>query len=1005
MEEDREQTIKKLQERNGALRGRVKYLEKLLDEAGIFYDKCCNESGEDTESAENIHKLKESQENQGSRIISETITKDHAKFFYSMFKGRTDVYSKRAAKPNTKTGKTGYYTQCWNFWKDGRCPKKKGVQMKCADCANQRYKQLTGDDLMNHLIGAKEDCSDVIGIYPMLSNETCNFLVFDFDNHQSDNQLDDDANTGSDWVEEVNSMRMICTQNDVGVLVERSRSGKGAHIWIFFEEPVPAATARKFGDALLTKGAESVNQKTFQSYDRMLPAQDHMPAGGLGNLIALPLQGKSLREGNSAFIDENWNAYPDQWKQLKTVKKLSKAFVEEQIKAWIQDSALNFLAGDLGGECEESKDGEQDKPKPWEKKEKRFDAADVDGVLEITRANQIFIDCTSVKPRMQNQLRRLAAYSNPQFYKNQAMGFSVRGIPRIISCSSDTDHYICLPRGCEETLVPMMEQSGISYTIQDCRQGGKAVHVSFQGELYPEQKRAAEKMLAHDTGVLHAATAFGKTAVGAYLVAERKVNTLVLVHNTEIMKNWVEDFEKFLLIEEELPQYTTPKGRTKTRKSAVGRLSASHNSVTGIIDIVMISSLGKKGDINDMVKNYGMVIMDECHHGASQTAEEVLNEVNARYVYGLTATPKRDDGQEKKIFMQFGPVRYRYTARDRAQKQGIGHFVYPRFTHLTHVDGAAMKINDANRLVIQSRPRNQQIIDDVTDCLAKKRTPLVLTKSREHAAFLHEHLQDKTDHIFLLHGGRSEKESSLIRQQMKAVPEDETIVLVATGQYIGEGFNYPRLDTMMLAMPVAWQGNVEQYSGRLHRDYEAKKDVIIYDYVDAHIKVLEGMYHKRLRTYKKMGYEICMNLTSEKQQANSIFDSGTYKSVLERDLAEANHEIIVSSPGLNVPKVKTFMKQVKAAQENGVQVVVLTLSPDRYPAGRIEITRRLVSGLEQAGIRVLPHEALHEHYAVIDHEIVWYGSMNFLSAEKEDDNLMRVVSGEIAQELIGMESG
>ena len=1002
MEENREQTIERLRKQVAALQERVRYLEETLDGAGIFYDRHCIESGEGTECTEKIQEREECQKNQGSRIIPETITKDHAKFFYSMFKGRTDVYSKRAAKPNAKTGKTGYYTQCWNFWKDGLCPKKKGVQIKCADCANQRYKQLTGDDLMNHLLGAKEDCSDVIGIYPMLSNETCNFLVFDFDNHESDNLLDDDANTGSGWVEEVNSMRMICMQNDVDVLVERSRSGKGAHIWIFFAEPIPASTARKFGDALLTKGAESVNQKTFQSYDRMLPAQDHMPAGGLGNLIALPLQGKALREGNSAFIDENWNACPDQWKQLQTVKKLSKASVEEKMKAW-NHSALNFLAEDLGGERENSaEDGEKEKSKPWEKKEKRFDTADVDGMLEITKANQIFVNNTNLKPRMQNQLRRLAAYSNPQYYKNQAMGFSVRGIPRIISCSSDIDHYICLPRGCEEALVHMAEQSGIAYTIQDCRQGGRVINVSFQGELYPEQKHAAEKMLAYDSGVLHAATAFGKTAVGAYLVAERKVNTLVLVHNTEIMKNWVEDFEKFLLIEEELPQYTTPKGRTKTRKSAIGRLSAIHNSITGIIDIAMISSLGKKGEIHELVKNYGMVIMDECHHGASQTAEEVLNEVNARYVYGLTATPKRDDGQEKKIFMQFGPVRYRYTAKDRAQKQGIGHFVYPRFTHLTHVDGAVMKINDANKLVIQSKLRNQQIIGDVTDCLAKKRTPLVLTKSREHAAYLYEHLCEKTDHIFLLHGGRGEKESALIRQQMKAVPEDETIVLVATGQYIGEGFNYPRLDTMMLTMPVAWQGNVEQYSGRLHRDYETKKDVIIYDYVDAHIKVLEGMYQKRLRTYKKMGYEICLNLTSEKQQANSIFDIKSYKSVFDKDLAEANREIVISSPGLNVPRVQAFIKQVNTVQEKGVQIVVFTLSPECYPANRTEITRKLVRELEQAGIRVLPQEVLHEHYAVIDHEIVWYGSMNFLSAEKEEDNLMRVVSEEIAEELMGM---
>ena len=220
----------------------------------------------------------------------------------------------------------------------------------CADCSNQRYKQLTGDDLMNHLIGATEDSSDIIGVYPMLPNETCNFLVFDFDNHEGDNLSDDDTKAGEDWIGEVNSMRTICKQNDVDVLVERSRSGKGAHIWIFFEEPIPVFVARRFGDALLTKGAESVNQKTFHSYDRMPPAQDHMPAGGLGNLIALPLQGKALREGNSAFIDENWNPYPNQWKQVQVVKKLSKLFVEERIKEWNENSTLNFLAEDLGGD-------------------------------------------------------------------------------------------------------------------------------------------------------------------------------------------------------------------------------------------------------------------------------------------------------------------------------------------------------------------------------------------------------------------------------------------------------------------------------------------------------------------------------------------------------------------------------------------------------------------------------------------------------------------------------
>lgn len=441
----------------------------------------------------------------------------------------------------------------------------------------------------------------------------------------------------------------------------------------------------------------------------MIPAQDHIPEGGLGNLILLPLQGQALKNENSAFIDEEWNAYPNQWEQLQKIHKLSKEFLEEKVKEWSTDGVLGVLGEDISVE-EESKTKE--KSKPWEKRKIKFDSSDVEGNLKIVLANQIFIEKENVKSRMQNQIRRMAAYSNPEFYKNQAMGFSTQGMTRIVYCGSDTADYICIPRGCEEKFLERLQASGIHYELQDERQKGKRINVSFAGKLYPEQKVAATKMLEHDTGVLSAATAFGKTAVGAYLVSKRKVNTLILVHNREIMKNWVEDFEKFLQIDEEPPEYTTPKGRIKKRKSVIGRMYANHNSVTGIIDVVMISSLGKRDKINELVKNYGMVIMDECHHAGAQTSIDVLNEVNAKYVYGLTATPKRDDGQEKKIFMQFGPIRYRYTAKDRAKAQGIAHYVYLRFTRLVHSDGERLKINDAYKVVITNEIRNQQIVDD-----------------------------------------------------------------------------------------------------------------------------------------------------------------------------------------------------------------------------------------------------------------------------------------------------
>ena len=377
-----------------------------------------------------------------------------------------------------------------------------------------------------------------------------------------------------------------------------------------------------------------------------------------------------------------------------------------------------------------------------------------------------------------------------------------------------------------------------------------------------------------------------------------------------------------------------------------------------------------------------------------------MKEISARYVYGLTATPKRDDGQEPKIFMQIGPIRYRFSAKDKVKLQGIEHYVYPRFTRLINTTGQDWKINDAYAAVRSCEMRNKQIISDVEECLKQGRTPLVLTKFKDHADILLSMIQDTADHVFLLKGGRSRKENEEIREKMRNVPANESMVLVAIGQYIGEGFNYPRLDTMMLTTPIAWQGNVEQYSGRLHRDYEGKQNVIIYDYVDTHIRVLDKMYYKRLRTYKKIGYEIIMNTTEKKQETNAIFDSDSYISVFERDIEEAGMEIVISSPGINERSVQRNIKTLGERHDAGVKITLLTLPGDGYPKERIEKTKELIAELMGLGVTVQEKPGMHEHFAVIDREIVWYGSVNLLSNAKEEDNLMRVKSKEIAQELL-----
>ena len=955
------------------LESQLQYFKKLLDENGIIYDYEAH--------------LRALQSDVGDIIFPE-LGPEHASLLYSYFKGRQDVYSLRSSKK-------GYYTQCNNFWKYGICPKRDGTKIKCQDCSSQDYKELKGRVILQHLQGIKEDCTDVVGLYPLFPDGSCWFLVFDFDNH------DESAEPSKEWQQEVNALREMCSVLGIDSLVERSRSGKGAHVWIFFSDPIQASKARKFGESLLRKGAESVSLKNFTYYDRMMPMQDFLPEGKLGNLIALPLQGRALRNGNSAFVDESWNTYKDQWKRLRETRRLSEKEVDDLITLWCpDDDAMSIFQNDVVEDTAAGHTSLLFGQSPASTN-RDFHAEDADGSVKIILSDGIYVNKKGLKDRMQNAIRRIAAYSNPQFFQTLKLGFSTKDTPRIVYNGYDEGDYIVIPRGCYDELISQLSVAGVRYDVVDKRQKGRKIDIHFNGDLYSEQQIAAEKMLYNDIGVLAAATAFGKTVLGAYLIAEKKVNALVLVHNVEIMNNWIKDLSSFLTINEELPTYTTPKGRVKKRSSLIGTFSSQKDSTTGIIDIAMITSLGREDNINELVRNYGMVIVDECHHAAAVTHENVLRAVTARYVYGMSATINRGDKQDKKMFMQLGPIRHRYTAKERAQKQGIGHYIYPRFTRLVDLNQSEDKNpSDYYRLIMQSELRNMQIVSDVIDCVKRGRTPVVMTKYKEHAQKLYDMLQGVADHVFLLQGGKSLKERAAIREQMAAVRADESLVLVAIGQYVGEGFNYPRLDTMLLAMPISFEGNVEQHAGRLNRDYEGKKDAIIFDYIDQHVPTLKRMYYKRLRAYKKIGYEVCSKVTDKQEVANSIFDSQNYFDVFEKDVVSASKSIVISSPSFSFKKVNWLCAESEHLQLRGVSVVVLTLDPEDYPEDGRDQHKSHIEHLISAGVNVITSHKYRERFAIIDKSLVWYGSMTLLSNEKEDDSLMRISNPAIAEELL-----
>ena len=973
-----------LEKRIRCLEKENQYLKKLLADAGISYSE--NEIDAD---------VNEYAPNQGARIIPRNITETDAKVFFSMFWGRTDVYSKRTVKKST--GEVNYYIQCYNFWKSG-CPRVAGSKIKCQDCKRQAYKELKKEQIIDHLRGNSEDGADVIGIFPLLTDDTCIFIVFDFDNHEKDAEKNDFANTDDMWKEEVDSLRKICNINGIDALVERSRSGRGAHLWIFFQKPIEAGLARKFGNALLNKGAESVNLKSFRFYDRMLPMQNHLPAGGLGNLIALPLQGQALKEGNSAFIDGCWNAYPDQWEVLLSKKKLSKEFVEDKIKEWTEENSHIAICG---------KDiFDNDSEKPWERI-RHFQKEDVDGVLQITLSNGAYVKKANLQPLIQNQIRRMAAFSNPVFFKNQAMGLSNFENHRYIYLGSDEGGFVKVPRGILENITEECEKAGIEYKIEDKRSKGQPIHAEFIGELKESQIPAVEKLLQNDNGILSAATAFGKTVVCCNVIAQRKVSTLILIQSSALMEQWKGALEKFLHIDEEPPEYETPTGRKKKRKSIIGKLQGAHDSTTGIIDVAMAGSVCKNGEYHRRLKEYGLILVDECHHAASDTIVDILQEAKAKYVYGVTATPFRGDGLEKINYMLLGPIRYQYTSKDRAKEQGIEHFVYPRFTRAVapRFSQDKMHPNEAYEIIRNNEDRDELIIRDVKQCVDAGRTPVVLSKYVNHSQRLYQQLINYADKVFLLSGSNSKKEHKEILKQMNQVAPKESMILVATGKLIGEGFDYPRLDTLIMATPVAWKGVVEQYAGRLNRDYDGKKSVIIYDYVDIHISMFDRMYHKRLKAYKQIGYDIFSGTGAQKQNANAIFDIDNYADVYRNDLLTAEKEIIISSPAISGRKVYEMIHLLSEKQAAGMKIVIVTWKPDSYGYGDSAYWLELQEQMRKAGFEMNLVEDFCEHYCIIDRQVVWYGSMNFLGKEDAEDNLMRIADGKIANELLEMTFG
>ena len=882
--------------------------------------------------------------------------------FRSFFKGREDVFARRWYSKTS--GKAGYQPVCQNEWTP-LCDKR---TFKCADCPNRKFSPLTDNDIYRHLEGKDADGRDVIGLYVLNEDNTCHLLCTDFD----------DKNCEHGYQNDVLAFIDVCKSWSIPCSVERSRSGNGAHVWIFFETSVLAVKARRLGNAILTEAMSRNGKISFKSYDRFFPNQDTMPEGGLGNLVALPLQGNARKHGNSVFVDEDFEPYPDQWEYLLNVGKLSEQLLEDILK---RTSSIQPL-GEL------SKTSES---KPWEVPvPTKIERIDFSSEVVVTMSNMLYIPLSHLSSKVLNHLRRIASFRNPEFYSKQALRLSTYQTPRIISCADIDDEYLALPRGCEDAVITLLREKGVPCRIEDKSNHGKSISVQFNGVLRNNQQEAVNVLASNNNGVLSATTAFGKTVTAIGLIARRGVNTLILVHTKALLDQWVKALEQFLTINT-LPEENEGKRKRRKPLSPIGTLSSTGNKLHGIIDIALMQSCISDNDVKPFVKEYGMVIADECHHVSAVNFEQILKATNAHYVYGLTATPIRKDGHQPIIFMQCGPIRYSADAKSQMLNQTFERLLVPRFTPFRPIAGSVLSYTKVAEQLAEDEYRNLFIVSDVVEVLKESRSPIILTSRTSHVATLAELLKPHCPNVITLIGSESTKEKRQKMEQLQSFPSSEPLLIVATGKYVGEGFDYARLDTLFLVSPVAWKGIVAQYAGRLHREFEGKQDVQIYDYIDIRIPVCESMYRKRLKGYASIGYRIRNNEAFDSlfPITDVIYDGQNFEPPFISDLSKAKQSVVVSCPKVKIGRHSQIADRLVDLMANGIEIVLYTKEEN-------DDTIRL----QHQGVSVIYNDHLSLHTAIIDKSTIWYGSVNILGYRSLEDNLIRFKNPEIASNLL-----
>jgi hypothetical protein len=927
-------------------------------------------------------------------LVSRTSSpQEKINLFKSLFVGRQDVFALRWQ--HSKSRKSGYSPVCANKWLIGKCDMKK---YSCSSCPFKLPVRLDDKYFYNHLAGKDELARDVIGLYPLLPENLCRFLAIDFDNHKENAAL---------WKSDILAVHKTSSEFNIPSYMEISRSGNGGHLWFFFEDNISARLARKFGSAILKLAMQKRHSISFESFDRMFPNQDEIPNAGYGNLIALPLQGKAVKEGHSVFVDDAFKLFDDQWRFLSSIKKIDEKSIRGAIREienllpdFVEQNETEYHAQitSTSIDSEIPKYTTVASVRSWRSvrndnlsNKNILSKNDFPTQVKITLSNYIEIEKTGISERALGILRRTAVFLNPEYFKNLRMHLPLYNIPRFIDCSKENEKSLLLPRGNLQTVVDKIKEAGSIYEISDARETGDSIELENKISLYEEQQEALTAMLKSDTGILCAGTGFGKTVVASALIAERKINTLILVQSHALLEQWKKSIKQFLNF--------TP-----------GTIAAGKDKSTGIIDIAIVNSLVEKqsDEVKPRSYKYGMLIVDECHHVSAFTTENLVASFKSKYVYGLTATPIRRDGHQKIIFYQCGKILYSTTTKQMNATQSFSHYFIPRFTSFHFLaekaDNKNPSINQYYEKIIENSARNELIISDVKSAIDNQRTPLILSERLEHLEFLQEQLKDCAQNVILITGKGTQKQKREQLENLNNIPAEESLIILATGKYAGEGFDYPRIDTLMLAMPFSWKGTLSQYCGRLHRNFTGKEEVIIYDYVDFRIPVFDRMYQNRLKGYKQLGYTIKMKekdfeKSTLTETTSRLYSKEEYLHDFEKDIVNAKSKIIITAPYLSKTETQTFalLTAKKIAEEVSIIVYVKKAS-DETKNNKLQACIQL---LENIGIRVEEKDDLSQKIAIIDEKVLWYGNINYLGYTEIEECCMRIEDAKIASEIEG----